>query len=513
MRVESELRSWPHYAVATTALLLWIGYMYRDTALSLISIWERSATFTHCFLVVPIALWLIWRKRKVLLSGTPLVNPYLLVVVVALCMVWLMGAVVGANSVVQMAFVGILISAVVVLLGWRAARIIAFPLSFLFFAVPIGEFLLPLLMERTADFTVFALRMSGVPVHREGLQFVIPSGTWSVVEACSGVRYLIASVTIGALFAYLNYQSLKRRLIFVAVSILVPIVANWLRAYLIVMIGHLSNNKLATGVDHIIYGWIFFGVVVALMFAIGARWSQHEVMLPTLSPTKSSANFSPMALWITVVMTAVLVTLPHWAIRIASVVPSNAAFVPLAALINLNGGWSRENAILSDWRPLFENPNYVLDAVYRNDDELIGIYIAYYKDQDYDHKLISSVNILARSDSVAWQMENTGVNRVDCDNRFISVRTTVLRDTRRPDDRSVRKLTVWQFYWVNGVQTVNDQFAKFMSAFYRLTGRGDDSASVLVYAAGDQADDRLATFMRVNCALVDEQLQRVHAGR
>ena len=58
---------------------------------------------------------------------------------------------------------------------------------------------------------------------------------------------------------------------FVAASILVPIVANWLRAYMIVMIGHLSNNKLAVGVDHIIYGWVFFGIVMLLLF-----WSDRS---------------------------------------------------------------------------------------------------------------------------------------------------------------------------------------------------------------------------------------------
>jgi hypothetical protein len=46
----------------------------------------------------------------------------------------------------------------------------------------------------------------GHPGLPRGLQFVIPSGSWSVIEACSGVRYLIASFMVGALFAYLNYQ-------------------------------------------------------------------------------------------------------------------------------------------------------------------------------------------------------------------------------------------------------------------------------------------------------------------
>ncbi len=153
----------------------------------------------------------------------------------------------------------------------------------MFFAVPFGEFLLPVLMEYTANFTVTALRLSGIPVYREGLQFVIPSGNWSVVEACSGVRYLIASFMIGTLFAYLNYRSTRRRLVFIGVSIVVPIVANWLRAYMIVMLGHLSGNTIAVGVDHLIYGWLFFGLVITIMFLIGARWSEPETAVPAPS--------------------------------------------------------------------------------------------------------------------------------------------------------------------------------------------------------------------------------------
>ena len=78
--------------------------------------------------------------------------------------------------------------------------------------MPFGEFALPALMEWTADFTVFALQLSGIPVFREGQHFVIPSGNWSVIDECSGVRYLMASFMVGTLFAYLNYRSYKRRL-------------------------------------------------------------------------------------------------------------------------------------------------------------------------------------------------------------------------------------------------------------------------------------------------------------
>ena len=135
---------------------------------------------------------------------------------------WLLGELGTVNALSQFSFVAMLVLAVPAVIGTRAARRIAFPLAFLFFAVPAGEFVMPQLMEWTADITVTALRLTGIPVFREGQNFVIPTGSWSVVEACSGVRYLIASLVIGTLYAYLTYRSTSRRLVFVGFSIRVP---------------------------------------------------------------------------------------------------------------------------------------------------------------------------------------------------------------------------------------------------------------------------------------------------
>ena len=225
--------AWRHALPALALLLAWTLFLYSDTGLAMVSIWERSGTFTHAFLVPPITLWLVWRQRSVLAGQIPQPSFGVLLLVAAAAMAWLLGELVAVNSVTQLALVSMLVLAVPAVLGRSVARLLLFPLGFLFFAVPIGEFVMPQLMEWTASYTVIALRLSGIPVYREGLQFVIPSGNWSVVEACSGVRYLIASFMVGTLFAYLNYRSTKRRLIFAAVSIVVPVIANWLRAYMI----------------------------------------------------------------------------------------------------------------------------------------------------------------------------------------------------------------------------------------------------------------------------------------
>ncbi len=249
---------WRHAFSALIFLVTWILFLYQDTGIAMVTIWARSDTFAHGFLVPPIVLWLVWRQRHVIAMQTPQPAIGAFAFIACAAFFWLVGDLAAVNAVTQLALVALLVLVVPAVLGWSVARSIIFPLGFLFFAVPIGEFLMPQLMAWTADFTVLALRLSGIPVYREGLQFVIPSGNWSVVEACSGMRYLIASLTVGTLFAYLNYKSTKRRLVFVLVSMLVPVVANWMRAYIIVMLGHVSGNKLAAGVDHLIWVAIFW---------------------------------------------------------------------------------------------------------------------------------------------------------------------------------------------------------------------------------------------------------------
>ena len=304
--------AWPRLlpGLALLAVLLWL---FRDTATAMVGIWIRSETFQHAFLVPPIAAWLAWRQRDRLARTEARPVPWMLVLVAVACLLWLMGELATVAAASQFALVTLIVLSVPALYGWAVTRLLLFPLAFLYFSVPIGEFLVPTLINYTADFTVSALRLSGIPVLREGNSFVIPSGAWSVVEACSGVRYLIASLMVGTLFAYLNYRSAWRRWAFVGVAIVVPIIANWLRAYMIVMIGHLSGNRLAVGVDHLIYGWVFFGLVIGLMFLIGARWSEHEAPALAASDASAPRPERPAPLWVMAVAVAgVLVGAQAW---------------------------------------------------------------------------------------------------------------------------------------------------------------------------------------------------------
>lgn len=255
-------------SLITIIVIMGILGIYYQTTWSMVATWNRSETYAHGFLILPFSIYMIWTRRRQLLLLDHQPNFLALIALCGLGFIWLIATLASVQIVTQYMLVAMIPIIVWAILGNRILIATAFPLVYLFFAVPFGDVLIPPLIDFTADFTVRALQLTGVPVFREGTFFSLPTGNWSVVEACSGLRYLIASVTLGTLYAYLTYFSFKRRIIFIILSIIVPIIANGIRAYLIVMTGHLSGMTLAVGVDHLIYGWIFLVLSCCYYFGL-----------------------------------------------------------------------------------------------------------------------------------------------------------------------------------------------------------------------------------------------------
>ena len=460
---------------AVTALLL----LFYPTTLSTVAIWHRSETFAHGFLIFPISAFLIWSRRKEIALLAPEPDLRGLPVLLLLGFGWLLAYLARVLVVQQYALVAMIPVLVWIILGLRITRALTFPLGFLFFAVPMGEFLIPYMMDFTADFTVTALQLTGIPVYREGTFFTIPSGQWSVVEGCSGLRYLIASLTLGCLYAYLTYRSTSRRIIFTILSLIVPVIANGLRAYMIVMIAHLSDMKLALGVDHYIYGWVFFGLVMLLLFWIGAFWredlSQSKDDRPATTPTEA-APFP--------VRRIALATLA--AVSIAAMWPGYAAYlksqVPLPVPIRLEtpaaNGWRADPAPLSDWQPDYKGSDASLTQTYRKGSKAVSLYIGYYPHQREGAQLVTSTNVIVRQKHPVWN--NVGETR-----HTVSVGSQPLQIVQTKLRSPTMRLLVWNWNRIGNISTVNAHFGKLLEAKARLLGQRDDAAAIILSAPYD----------------------------
>lgn len=467
---------WALLLALVASALIWMLSWYGETVQTMLATWQSSETFAHGFLILPIALWLVWRRRDAIRSHVPRPNFWMLLPLAMASFAWLLGHLASVVVVQQYSLTIMILFLVAVIVGHQIVCEIAFPLLFLLFAVPIGEVFLPTLMEQTADFTVFALRLTGIPVYREGLHFMLPSGNWSVVEACSGLRYLIASVTLGVLYAYLTYRGLWRRIIFVVLSIVVPVVANWLRAYMIVMIGHLTSMKHAAGVDHLIYGWFFFGVVMLMLFWFGTYWREDRVSAPAVPgvpvrrvPIGSSEWQRILA---AVLMSAGVVAASP---AIAERLQGGGHPLPVLQAPRESSDWRLTSDVLTDWAPQFINPSARIGQVYDDGNRRAALFVWYYRNQRPGAQMISSRNVLVKSGETRWAITGTGDRVLNIDGRD----TRVIES--RLSGREIR-LLVWHWYWIDGQYTSNPYWAKLLQGKSMLLGRADNAAIIMVAA-------------------------------
>jgi exosortase A len=364
------------------SLALW-GLAFFASIESTAAIWYRSDTFAHCFIILPICIYLINQKWHVLRITEIKPNLKVLIPILAILLLWLLGALAQLLVVEQGAAFLMLPLIVWCLLGNKVARVLVFTMEFGMFSVPVGEFLIPQLQELTADITVWALKLTGIPVFRDGLYIAVPGGLFEVAVACSGIRYLIASFTLGTLFAYLNYSSLKKRSIFVLFSIFLPLLANGIRAFGIVIIAYSSDMKYATGVDHLIYGWLFFGVVILIMFSIGGMFSDPAESIEKDAEVESVKT--PISGFVTPIASVLLV------VGVAMVYKAQFADLKSDMKPDFESIFSAQRDLVDDsWLPIFQNPSIEV----KGEEDGIDYFIAYYDSNLQDQELINSSNKL-----------------------------------------------------------------------------------------------------------------------
>lgn len=487
---------------AVIVLALAFGFLFREAVMGAVGVWYDSRTFNHCFLVLPISLYLIWDRRAELVNLVPRPSFWPLFLLVPLSLLWLLGHFAGVMEIQQLLIIALIQVALLSVLGWPIYRLLLFPLLYLFFLVPTGEFLVPSMQDFTASFVVHGLQIIGIPVYSNGVFITIPNGSFEVAEACAGLRFLIASIAFGFLYAYVVYRSWGRRLLFIGLSLVVPLIANGFRALGIVLLAYYSNNRIAVGFDHIIYGWIFFSMVTLTLIWLGFFMREGPISVPP--GTLVSQPPRPVSGWRIAMVTALALVLVGAPRAFAAWRDGTKPAIDAKALVAppMSPPWSLMTTI-DPWRPVFATANATLRRDYDDAGSRVYLYIAFYAKQKYQAKVISSANRF--DDDKLWTRSDSGGTTAEVAGRPMRLLTERLRGSRN-------KRLIWYWYWVDGDFTANRLMAKLLEAKTEILG-GDRSAAVIAVAA-DYDDDpaeaahRLKTFLAVMPSL-GPMLERV----
>ena len=459
--------------VAAAAAILAIFW---DTALSIEGIWAASDLFGHGFLILPIVAYLVWRQRVALARAVPTTSVWGLAMMAAMAAGWLLGDLTAVMVVKQFALVGMIQGLVLAVLGVRATRLLLFPLAYLYFGVPFGAFLIEPLQGVTAEFVVSALRFSGIPVYLDGLFIHVANGSFEVAAACSGTRFLISTVALASLGANLFYRSVRRRVLFLALAVVVPIIANGMRAYGIVMLAHLSNFRWGVGEDHVTMGLIFMSMVTLALLFFGMSMREQGAGEPSGKTSDRSAAGGGRAVGPTRLLGFAVV-----AVLVAAAAPGyghvveqrvTAVITPQLSAPPGAGPWLALESADKRWYPAFVAPDAEVFRTYAAGDRRVDFYFAFYSHQRQGAEVVNFRNRFV--DDRTWKRAGSGKAQAIVDGVAVAADTTRILSTSGGR-------VVWSWYWVDDTYTGNAYLAKLLELKARLFG-GNPSAGVFAVA-------------------------------
>ena len=323
--------------------LLAVLIFHVETVGQAVSVWNRSATYSLGWIVLPTLGYL---NRRRIAARQPVGSVAGVALAVLFSVAWLTADLMNVAEGRQLALVASLCAVVVAALGWRVFVVLMPFLALLVFLVPTGGFLLTPLKYITVSFIAALGAIPGLPIETNGFAVFVDSQRYVVIDDCAGLPYLLLGLFLGLTLALLNFRTWWKICLFVLLSGVLAIVANGLRVVSIVLYDYMTGSELDfTG--HAYIGWVANGLGLLTLFMVFSRlapeqqgkysWSAHPA---------PSAGQTARAVWLLMLALVPVASVPMVADAV-SVGPVPYADVGLPTKL---GGWARQTGI-SDWRP------------------------------------------------------------------------------------------------------------------------------------------------------------------
>lgn len=478
--------AWRTAGLSIATLLLLIFILYQQTILYLSGKWNQleMGEYGHGYLVLAISAYLIFYNRSKLMALMPCPEYRAMLAVVSASILWMVASLVDVQMLQATALLLLLLSIVWALLGSRVAQILLFPIVYLVFAIPVWFPLSPLLQEMTADAVFWIIRVMEIPALRIENMIVLPAGKLSIEEACSGLRYFLAALTLSTFYAYLNYATFSARLLVVMVFAGAAILLNILRVLIIVYLGYKTDMQHPLVHDHLTLGWYLFGGLVMILLVTDAVLQRvypqtlngvldTDVHEP-VSCNKSKSAFTAFVLGIVLTISAgPLLILWISEQQQSDSYPVQVKLPPAA------GGWSYMAANEDGWTPQYQGAIAHRMAYHDINNHEIQLYLGIYPRQRQGEELINDLNKI--SDNKIWRIRYQKANLYNIDG------IQVLEQLLEKNDGSQR--LVWYWYRVAGQNTVNKYQAKALQVLGLLNGMRQASLVAITSSLDGSPED------------------------
>lgn len=484
-----DIRSWLRWLVFGLPLLALLITLWP----ALHFVWTQRDTYSHGYLVLGIAAWLCLRELRrapVRLGAPSLVGLGALALVVAAAVVCQAADV---ALFVQLAIPAIVFSALWAAVGWGTAKRFLLPAAYLIFAMPVWDIINDLLRELTVLVVGEWTQAASIPAYIDEFLIRIPSGTFEVAGGCSGLHFLIVGSALGTLYGVVTFDGWFLRAVMLALSVVLALVANWIRVFTVIVAGHLTEMQhyLVT-VDHYYFGWAVFMVTFCIMFAVGHYLGRRESAdggSGFASEEAAAASAPQMQPYVgrvdwRIALGAVLLSAGAWLSFSAASRPVGSEVGSVALLPDSLGGWE----LYGEWdgtsRPRFVNSDRAGSGRFLRGDRRVNVYTATYSVQSQGREIVYYANLPEGEHGQVLGRSSAKVELSDGGRAtFAELQVATSGNERR---------LIWYTYQVAGMRTGSAAIAKLLQVVGGIRGRWD--AQVIVMSspcdAGDCSDAR-----------------------
>lgn len=469
--------------VATTAL-------FSHTLHALARVWIESTDYQHGWLIGLISVGLLW-KAHARIAAAPFRPMWFALPALAIA---LLAAAIAyrANSELmqQLLFPIVVALGILAACGPASVRIVAFPIAFFYFAIPIWDQLTPVLQWMCTVVSESVLAVVGVPTHVEGFNVTIPAGRFAIVEGCSGKRYLLIALALAAFACKLQNVRGRRWIEVLAFAAACALVTNWLRIIVIIYAGHVSNMQhYLVAVEHLSLGYaLYVPLLAAIVWYARRAGADAAALAPANRQDLSAAQLMKGLTGPLTLCAAAAVVL--WTTQVANAPRASLLPPPL-----LTGAFQGPLPPQASWQPQYHGADAEFRASYlATDGQRIEIYANVFGVQSDGRELVRFENSIAPGGS--W----TVVRGADAGRELDAfVATSSLNE----------RWVMGQVYRIGATATPSAAAAQLIygwSAMWRPVPAGVIAVAVPCKTDCDTASRTLSNFWQANVAAISAMI-------
>ncbi|MBS3805813.1 MAG: exosortase/archaeosortase family protein [Oleiphilaceae bacterium] len=330
-------------------------------------------SYSHGFLVLVTSVFLcagVWWRTK---PNPGFYWPWL-VPLAASAVLYMVGSILLIEAFQQVALIPLLVSGLLVLWGWRQALPFFVPIGLMVLSLPFWDYLAWPLQLITVAVNQFLLSWFDIDFAVEGIFVYFPGvGAFEIAHGCSGLRYFLVGTVLSLLYGEMNFDHWRSRILLVAAGVLLALIANWIRVFVIIYVGYESNMTSSLINEHDFFGWwVFAGTLVPLFFF--GRWLEKKEQSEgsSKSTTESKINVvrsgpgSPVGA-LSVILPLLAVSAVSW-LGVSSAPASVADFSShhSASLVPSDRWLPLFEKDIAGWQPVIKHADRTLERSYLN---------------------------------------------------------------------------------------------------------------------------------------------------